>query len=828
MKRTAILCVLTFALLPPSGSAQESPDKPEGLKERTEGLDRQDGFFPFFVDTARGTILAELSSDPPPFLYATGLASGLGSNPVGLDRGQWGKTRLCRWKRVGSRMFLIEQNTGYRATSQNPAEKKAVKDSFVDSIFWATDIIAESDQKILIDLQGLLIRDAHAVVNTLKRSDQGDYKFDSDLSFIELDQCQAFPKNSELNAVVTYATSRGGSLVSQAAADGNSFSLRLHHSFIQLPPPGYQPRKSDPRVASFGVTYSDYSAPLDQALEKRLIARYRLKKRNPGAAPSPPVEPIVYYLDPGTPEPVRSALLEGARWWNEAFEAAGYLDAFVVKMLPEDVDPMDIRFNIIQWVHRRTRGWSYGQTITDPRTGEIIKGHVLLGSLRVRQDRLLIDGLTSTSSNSADAMANACGIAGLGAGVDRALAVFDDALSPVDVSLARLKQLAAHEVGHTLGFSHNFAASTYGDRASVMDYPAPRVEISQDGSLDLSDAYAVGMGDWDRLMVRYAYTDFGEQSEEEGLKALLQEANQKGLLFLSDADALPAGAANPLSNLWDNGSDPVQELQHLMQVRRIALEKLNEGDLLPGQNLADLETVLVPIYLYHRYQVDAVAKMIGGFDYDYAVAGAQRKPVTPVSMKEQKAALAALLETLQPDELRIPARLLEQLPPKPHSSAMDRERFDGRTAMIFDPDSAVRTAATMVLSQILQPERATRLTAYGSPDWDFDRVVQDLTSEILSRHEQDPHIGRIIEHTLVQQLIQLADDQSTSHEVRAVASRQLGGLLAKFKVLARGSESGHHLQLMQEIQRFQARPHTPAASPKQQQAPPGSPIGSDG
>lgn len=828
MRLIGMLCVVgSLASVSAQDEAADVEQKEAlpSITEKTKDLARRDGFFPFFVDDSEGTLLAEISENGEPFIYASGLSSGLGSNPVGLDRGQWGKTRLCFFKRVGKRVFLIEQNTGYRATANNASERRAVRDSFADSIFWASDIVAESDGQLLVDFKSLLVRDAHRVVSSLKSGDQGDYKLDSTLSFIELDRCRAFPQNSELNAMVTYTANRAGSLVRQTAADGNSFSLRLHHSFVQLPPPGYKSRKSDARVASFGISYADYSSPLNEPLEKRLIARHRLKKQNPDAAKSHPVEPIVYYLDPGTPEPIRSALLEGARWWNEAFEAAGYIDAFIVRMLPEDVDPMDVRYNVIQWVHRRTRGWSYGQTVTDPRTGEIIKGHVLLGSLRVRQDRLIIDGLTSTTPPADALLANACGVAGHGAGFDNALAVFDEALSPIDVSLARLRQLSSHEVGHTIGFSHNFAASTYGDRASVMDYPAPRVKIADDGTFDLSDAYGVGIGEWDKLMVRYAYSDFGQQPEADALKSLITEANQKGMLFLSDADARPAGAANPLSNLWDNGDDPIEELRHLMRVRSMALARLGEDDLLPGQNLSDLETVLVPIYLYHRYQVDAVAKMIGGFDYDYSVAGEKRKPVKAIPAARQRAALEALMETLRPNDLEILPTLLQQLAPKPYSTAMDRERLEGRTSMIFDPDAAVRTAAKVVLSQILEPERAARLAAYGDESWNFEIALKRLITLLGQQHDANPHISRIIEHTFVSELIQLAGDGSTSHEVRATSSAVLSRMANNYTQMSRSAEGNHYQQLVGEIKRFIDRPHATAKPTNEQPAPPGSPIG---
>lgn len=808
---------------------KEKSDEPKPLPqiaEKTESFTRLAGFLTLYLDDERGTVFAEIDPDGDEVIYATGLGSGLGSNPVGLDRGQWGKTRLVRFKRVGRRVYLIEQNLGFRASADNAAEKRAVDESFADSVFWATDIVAASENRVLIDLKTLLLRDAHRVVAKLKATDQGDYKFEKDLSFIEADRCRSFPRNAELNAMVTFSSGKPGSLVGRAAADGGTFSLRLHHSFVKLPEPGYKPRRADPRVASFGISFADYSAPLNKPLEKRWIARHRLKKADPAAKLSPAVEPIVYYLDPGTPQPVRDALLEGARWWNEAYEAAGFLDAFQVRMLPEDADPMDVRYNIIQWVHRRTRGWSYGQSITDPRTGEIIKGHVLLGSLRVRQDRLIIDGITGLGGQPVN-VANCCGIAG--SGVDEAIALFDSNVSPIDVSLARLRQLSAHEVGHTLGFSHNFAASTYADRASVMDYPAPRVKLRDDGTLDLSDAYGVGIGEWDKFMVQYAYSQFPEGGEDAGLDRLIQDANQRGLLFLSDADARPAGAANPLSNLWDNGTNPIDELRHLQKVRRIALAKLDEGDLFEGQNLSDLEVVLVPVYLYHRYQIDAVAKVIGGFDYDYAVAGARRKPVVPVPFDQQRQALDALLAVLAPEELILPQQLLRQLPPRPWRGATDRERFESRTAMIFDPDSVIRVAAEIVIENILQPQRAARLEAYGHGEWNLAVVLDRMTPQIMARRAppREQHVQRIVQHAFLRSLMDLASDESTSHSVRATAGDRLVRIAVRIERELRTVEDRSHLtQMLSEIRRFQERPHREAEPPRKTSPPPGSPIGS--
>lgn len=801
------------------------------IANRVEGLTAVDGFFTMIRDDDAGTVWLQIDSWNEDFLYVSGLSSGLGSNPVGLDRGQWGKSRVVRFKRVGKRVYLIEQNLRYRAATADSAERRAVDDSFADSVIWATDVVARTGDRCLVDASSLLIRDAHRVVSKLNATEQGDFKLDRDRSFVSIDRCRAFPQNTELEATLTFASDKSGSLVRETAADGDAFSLRLHHSLVRLPEPGYRPRRADPRVGSFNITFANYSAPLDAPLTQRFITRHRLRKADPSKDKSPAVEPIIYYLDPGTPQPVRDALLEGARWWAAAFEQAGFVDAFQVRMLPADANPMDVRFNVIQWVHRSTRGWSYGQSVVDPRTGEIIKGHVLLGSLRVRQDRLIIDGLTSDSLPNAVGLCSCCGIAG--GGTEHALALLDDAIHPLDVSLARLRQLSAHEVGHTLGFAHNFAASTYGDRASVMDYPAPRVRIADNGMPDLSDAYGVGVGEWDRFMVRYAYSTFAnEAAESEGLAELIEDARQRDLIFLSDADARPAGAAHPQANLWDNGSDSIAELKHVMRVRRLALEKLNAGDLLKGRPLADLEIVLVPIYLYHRYQVVATAKLIGGFDYHYASSEENESAVNPIPAQRQKQALDELLKTLEPGALVIPTRLLDMLPPKPFSSLDDRERFPTRTAMIFDPSAAARIAAEQTLNELLQPQRMARLAAYPQPSWNLNsllaKIVTGVWEQPVAKDDRAREIQRIVQRVLVQLLIELASDTTTSASVRASSTAILRSIAVNLNNPSDNDRmlgQVHAAAIVYTINRFLNRPHTPASSPQPLPAPPGSPIG---
>ena len=640
------VCVAALvSAAPVPGRAGASADV---WKERTRGLQRHDGLLVTWTDARAGKLLLEL---PAPvgerqecgrFLALEGIETGLGSNPVGLDRGQLGDTRLVVFRRIGARVLIEQPNLRYRALSADSNETRAVRQSFATSVLWAGEIVAEArDGRLLVDLTLFLVRDAHGVGRTLKATGQGSFALDKERSVLDVPACRSFPDNLEFEAVLTFACDEPGPEVRATAPTPQAVTLTQHQSLVRLPDAGYLPRAWDPRSGSFEVLFADYASSIAADLDTRWLVRHRLEKLDPAAARSRVKKPIVYYVDPGAPEPIRTALLEGASWWAQAFEAAGFIDAFQVKLLPADADPLDVRHNVIQWVHRATRGWSYGGGIIDPRTGEMLKGHVTLGSLRIRQDRMIFEALAGTEQT----------------GTGRA----DD---PVQLSLARIRQLAAHEVGHTLGFNHNFAASTYGGRASVMDYPAPLIGIAADHTLDFSQAYATGIGAWDVQSVRYAYSQFGSAGDEQaGLQAILRENRERGYRYLADADTRPAGAAHPYAAMWDNGADPVAGLTHELEVRRIALAHFGEHNVAPGAALGTLAEVLVPLYFHHRYALEAAAKCIGGLDYAYGVRGDGGGPSVIVSPARQRAALAAVLSTLEPAKLDLPDSVLAVLAP---------------------------------------------------------------------------------------------------------------------------------------------------------------------
>lgn len=801
-----------------------------GISEYTQSMQRYEGYLSFYWDEQAGKIFLEIERPDEELLYVHSLATGLGSNPVGLDRGQLGDQKVVKFTRVGPKVLMIQRNLRFRAKTENQLERRAVEQSFAQSVVWGGKIVAETDGRFLTDITDLLLSDMHGVIGTLKSTDQGDFSLDAKRSAIFLPRCKSFPDNTELEATLTFASKKPGKYVRQTTPTPQSVTLRQHHSFVKLPDDQYQPRTYDVRSPSMFITFSDYATPLDQSLEKRWIMRHRLVKKDQSADLSEPVEPIVYYVDAGAPKQIQDALLAGASWWNDAFEAAGFKNAFQVKLLPPDADPLDVRYNVIQWVHRSTRGWSYGGSVVDPRTGEILKGHVTLGSLRVRQDQLLVNALDSPSPNLNCAC---CGVGGIVE--ESTLADLAVGGSALEVSLARIRQLSAHEVGHTIGFVHNFAASTYGDRASVMDYPAPRVKINDQGRLDLSDAYAVGIGEWDKVSVKFAYSQYADkQLEELGLKTILDEAAEAQMIFMSDSDARPAGAAHPLANLWDNGTDPLQQLEHVMQVRRIALDQFDASSLPNGTTTADVAQYLTPIYLHHRYQLQAAGKLVGGHRYSYGyVGGGTNHSISdnlPIKQASQDAVISELLKTIHPDQLRIKKEVLQSISPRPYSTIRDPEIFPGQTGRVFDPLAAVKVAANLTLNELFQHERLGRVARQAEAPDDLTpvRLIHLVVDETFatSKRKSDFKISRVVIEAVVDQLLALADNGSADVEVRLAAFSGLKHVLTKLP--APGDELDAKFFELQHwrINRHLERPYSVLPDSKQLKVPPGSPIGS--
>jgi len=804
MKRLSVLLLLFFCL---------SPAQAQKITEKVAGMEKFPGFFTFYWDAKAGKIWLEIDKWNTEFLYVESLPAGIGSNDIGLDRGQLGNSSIVRFDRTGPRILLVAPNYNFRATSNNADERLAVRDAFAESTLWGFEVAAEEGNRVLVDATNFYLRDVHQVTNTLQRGQQGTYRLDTSRSAFYLPNTKNFPQNTEVETTLTFTGEPTGQFVREVVPVPEAITVRERHSFVQLPPAGFKPRVFDPRAGYQGIDYMDFATPIEEPITKRYITRHRLQKKDPGARVSEAVKPIVYYVDRGAPEPVRTALLEGARWWSQAFEALGYKDAFRVEVMPPEVDPMDVRYNVIQWVHRSTRGWSYGNSLVDPRTGEIIQGRVSLGSLRDRQDFLIAEGL---------------------------LAPYDktNTASPklLEMVLARLRQLSAHEVGHTLGLQHNYAASPV-NRASVMDYPAPRARLGADGVPDLSDAYAKGIGEWDKVAIAYGYQDFAPGTDEAAaLDRTLSEAFARGLMYLTDQDARPASSSSSVAHLWDNGSNAIDELNNVMKVRAAALRRFGENNIREGAPMATIEDVLVPIYMYHRYQVEAAAKVIGGQDYTFSLKGKGDRNPQIVSPEEQRRALAAVLETLKPEALAMPESLLRLIPPRPAGYSRNRENFRIRTQPVFDALAPAEAVADHVSGFLLNQERAARLVQFHARDQRNPSLAEVIDKILASTWEAPAATGYAgeIQHSVdmivLVDLMALASGERASNQVRAIASWKIeqlkNWLMSQSRVAADENRRAFLFYSINQIKRFQDDPKKMNLTPAQ--APPdGQPIGMD-
>lgn len=783
------------------------------------------GFLPLHWDAKSGKLYLEIPQLDVDMLYFDSLPYGTGSNDLGLDRGQVSSAKLVRFERFGPKILLVRPNQYFRSSAQDQAERLAVRQSFPESILASFPLSAETAAgsagagAVLVDATEFFVRDAHGVADALVK--QGTYKLDAARSAIAIDATKVFPKNTEVEAILTFATDTPvrGSFVADVAPDAHALTLREHQSFLELPGPGFSPRRFDSRAGYFQFEYRDYAAPLGAPLEQRFIVRHRLAKQDPTCTQAcVPVKPIQYYVDRGAPEPIRSALVEGARWWDQAFQAAGWAPGtFRVDVLPESADPMDARFNIIQWVHRFTRGWSYGHPVADPRTGEIIKGNVTLGSLRGRQDYLIAEALLSPYVSG------------------KKLSPENDPM--LSMALARTRQLAAHETGHTLGLAHNFAASAFphtpSESVSVMDYPHPLIMLDKAGAPELSSAYAVNIGIWDKVAVDYGYRQFADSGvEPAGLDGILRDATQAGLVFISDEDARPQGGAHPFAHLWDNGSDAADELTRILKIRAAALTRFGENAIPAGVPLAQLQDTLVPLYLLHRYQTEAAIKIIGGLDYRYQLRGDGQMNPAIVSEEEQRKALRAVLKTLSADTLTLPEALLKLSPPRPPGFERTRESFPAQTGLTFDPIGAAESAADLTLSLLFDPQRAARLIEYGArahtpalgevidAALQVNRPVMRVDSS-ESRRNLSAEVQAAVYARTVEALLTLAADSQASAQVRAIT-------YAKLQDIKRNSNAASPLEayLAHRIKDFENDPAKFVVA-KPIEAPPGMPIGDD-
>ena len=827
----ASVFMATTAFVAPVAAQSARSGEPETdvlptIASAVQAFQKREGLLITYLDEKNARLLAEI---PPPqdstgecarLIHVAGLTTGLGATHVGLDRGQLGDSRILVIRRIGRRILFEQANPTYRDGTGNVAGARAARESFATSVLFGAEAEAlNEDGTALVDLTPFIVRDAFGAVQSLESAGQKGFSVDLSRSTLEPSHCLSFPDNLEFEATVTFASDVEQALLEPTTPDGQIITLVQHQSFVRLPNNDYVPRLHDPRAGAFSIPVIDVAAPLGRPTEQRLSRRHRLTRTDPATPRSPVTNPLVYYVDPGIPEPIRSAVIDGARWWEAAFEEAGLQNAFTVEILPDDIHPLDSRYHVIEWTHRNQRGWSYGATVSDPRTGEIIKAHVTLGALRIRQDIMLLEGL-------------------LGA-TDTGTASPND---PAELALARIRQLAAHEVGHTLGLAHNFAASTYGNRASVMDYPAPLLQIAEDGSLDASKAYAVGTGSWDRLVIRWLYGSPPPGSDEaHGQSALLTNAQTAGLLYLSDDDARPSGSANARASLWDNGSDPVTALQQALDVRQIAIDQFGASRLAPDEPLGRLAEVFAPVYLHHRYQLDATIKLIGGIEYDHRLAGDAEGGLTPVGGAQQRQALQVITSILDPHRLDVPDSVLALLTPPAPGTGAGAEALPSGADPVFDTTEAAAIVAQQVTDGLLHPIRCNRIVELHRRDPSLPSIHDVLGSLVDGAFASSGDIStRLIplmhasQHVVVTGLMALAQNPAAVPTVKAALEFRLSAMLSDLEradLAAAITESvdvkAHRRRLINDLRRFSERANDTVEEPwEPSDPPPGSPIGS--
>jgi hypothetical protein len=759
------------------------------------------GFMDFSYNDDSGKIILEIDNLDNEFLYINSLSRGVGNNDLGLDRGQLGNSRIVYFTKRGNKILLIQPNLKYISNSSNELENKAVEEAFARSVLFGFEIVEKSTDSYKIDLTPFLLNDAHGVSQRLRFSNSGSYSLNKSMSAVDLERTKAFPDNIEFDVLLTFTGNPSGSLVRSVTPTPSNLTVNQHHSFVKLPDDNYNKRKFDPRSGSNPFIVYDYSSPIDEKLEQRFIVRHRLNKKNPNDEMSEPVEPIIYYIDNGTPEPVKTALIEGGNWWNQAFESAGYKNAFRIEVLPEDADPMDVRYNLIQWIHRSTRGWSYGASIVDPRTGEIIKGQVSLGSLRVRQDYMILSGL-----------------------VDNPNDIQNKSLIK-KTSLDRIRQLSAHEIGHTLGFAHNYISSA-NDRSSVMDYPHPKIDLV-DGKISIDDAYSENIGDWDKVSVEYAYRDFpNTKNENNELDKIINEAQKNGLYFLSDSDSRPVGSANPFSHLWDNGELPYKELNKLLKVRDLALKNIDLDNLIDGEPYDRIEDILVPIYMLHRYQIEAAAKAIGGVDYLYFVKNNNNDKVKFVDSKLQKKSLESLLNVLKPENLVLPNNLIDILSPRSFRNPRTRENFVSNTGVTFDYINTSSSLINHTLTFLLNPERINRINQqniFGDDILTLENYLVEISKSIFDNKKLNTYEESVNKNTsslYLDHLFMAFNNSSTNDLSKSII---LASIMDTIKNLST-NPNNYNRFLINKINGFLSNPdqYKPIVKTK---IPDGSPIG---
>jgi hypothetical protein len=785
------------------GSIQAQQPPAARIAERTAGLQRTDGYLPFYWDNARGRVLLEIPAFDADVLYYVSAASGGGSVEMSFDRGIMGSS-VIHFQRSGPRVLVVQQNLDYRAPGGHAALVENIRDSFPSSVIAALPVEADEGGRVLADATPLFMRDAGNVVGGLRRANQGAFRLDLARSGFYPARMKAFPDNTEIETVMTFAADQPGQLVANVTPDPQSFTLRIHHSFLRAPT-GYTPRRADPRIGVSAVNFRDYAKPFNESTEVEWVTRWRLEKKTPGAAMSEPVKPIVFYLDPAIPEPVRTAMRNGALWWNKSYEAAGFRNAVQVRDPEPGMDPMDIRYAWILWINRDERGFSSGGTYRDPRTGEILGSKTRMDSHRIRTIGNYFESYTPTTGGGDGAAANdECGAVLHVPEEVLALAAQPGAGMPQaqrDMVLLRQSLLTAHELGHVMGFGHNFASSV-NDRASVMEYPTPRVKVAG-GRLDLSEAFERSTGLYDDFMTRYAYTEFPADKERPGLDAIIAEMRAKNILYVPSTD--------PRWVWYDDRATPGEYLRETTAARKIMLAQYGPAILQAGEPVGALRDMrLWMTYLHHRWAIESGIGYIGGMYHNIVVKGETLPATEIVPAALQREVLGLLMETLEPANLAIPETLLTQLTPAPGANLEDLAED-----YAFDHLRAARILSAMVLEPLLTPARAARLVAFADRQANalsLPEVVEAVLArswragaDAEARHKS---LRRVVQRTTLDALMMLGAHADTSPEVRGYVLDQIARLGESLR--ARKDEhpitEGHYRQAERDIARYLANP----------------------
>jgi hypothetical protein len=804
----------------------------EGEASRVAGLKRNDGFVPFYWDAKKGTLLFELSPQrmSEEFIYFTGLASGIGSTQMFADRSSTGVSHLCKLLRSGPKVLIIAENTGFRAEQGSTELKHSVERSFPTSIVAALPVESEENGILIVNANPLVVRDATGLLDQLRRPSRAvggvirqmegggsNWRLDEQRSAVDMDHTRAFPLNTEIENILTFTSESGAGGVN--APERGVLTVHEHISLLPLPPAGYRPRASDPRVGYFGPDFLDFSRSYKDSLQQSYIARWRLEKKDPAAAISEPIKPITFYLDRAIPEPIREAARKGALWWNQAFEQAGFRNALVIEDLPEGADPLDLRYPTIQWTNRDGRGWSVGMAQTDPRTGEILHAIVQLDSHRVRT----VNNFWNVVKQ-APATANDDSALDLFAALDGA----DPKLSEDDVMLRRIALLTCHEMGHVLGLQHNFAASTF-DRGSVMDYFAPRILIRKDGTGDLSDAYMQGVGSYDRFAIEWGYSTNSQPqgphpddpAERERLEAIVQKALRQGIFWANYSD--------PRWNAYDDGPDPVSWLKQVIPVRDALLKSYGPEMLHKGEPASHLNARFALVYLFHRYALAAAVNVVGGAKIPPARAGDGQQPLEVWSPLSQREALRLALATLRPEELEVPPAIWHNLI-QHENQGLDPESYHSSAEYLFSPYDGARSIAETVLDPLLDATRLERMDTihhFEASSPSSHEVISLLVQNVFgaaTASDARRDVAEVVQDSLADKLMILAADESAPPEVRSEAWAGVNRIYARLHGAPPLGRSAISMEIERKIAAFQRDPKQNVPKIQPSGAPAGPPI----